>query len=510
MLDGKPVAIVDIGSNSIRLVVYAGAPRIPSVVFNEKVLAGLGQGLAETGRLGREPRERALAALRRFRLLIDEMGVGDPHVLATAAVRDASNGADFLDQVRAVGFDPHVISGEEEGTLAGLGVLSCIPEADGMVGDLGGGSLELAEVSGGAVRRAISLPFGVLRIGPADARTQARLGKALRAALKDSGLARKGRGRPFYMVGGSWRALARLDILSTGYPLPITHHYEMQPGRAAELRRLIQNLDRAEPRTLETLTASRIPTLPAAKLVLSALAEALEPSALIVSSFGIRDGYLFSRLCAAQRAEDPLIEAAREAGRGLSRFREHGDLLDSWIAPLFESDSPGDKRLRLAACLLADVAWAAHPDFRAERGVEMALHGNWVGVDAPGRVMMAQALFANFGGGRAIPDARAASLCSEAQLDRALRWGLAMRLGQRLSGGLAAALERTRLSREGGVVRLALRKGEEALYGETVDRRFKKLAAALGCKGEVSLAPPRNGEGDHAEHIGGGPPLRRS
>jgi exopolyphosphatase/guanosine-5'-triphosphate,3'-diphosphate pyrophosphatase len=485
LLDGKPAAIVDIGSNSIRLVVYAGAPRIPSVVFNEKVLAGLGQGLAETGRLGREPRERALAALRRFRLLIDEMAVDDPHVLATAAVRDASNGTDFLDQIRAVGFDPHVISGEEEGTLAGLGVLSCIPEADGIVGDLGGGSLELAEV-GGKVRRAISLPFGVLRIGPDDAKTQAKLGKALRTALKDSGLAKKGKGRPFYMVGGSWRALARLDMLSTGYPLPITHHYEMPPGRPAELRRLIETLDRADPRTIETLTASRIPTLPAAKLILSALAEALEPGKLIVSSFGIREGWLFSQLSRAQRAEDPLIEAAREAGRGLSRFREHGDLLDSWIAPLFAGDSPGDARLRLAACLLADVAWAAHPDFRAERGVEMALHGNWVGVDAPGRVMMAQALFANFGGGRAIPDARAASLCTEGQLDRALRWGLAMRLGQRLSGGLAAALERTRLSREDGIVRLTLRKGEEALYGETVDRRFKKLAAALGCRAEVA------------------------
>jgi exopolyphosphatase/guanosine-5'-triphosphate,3'-diphosphate pyrophosphatase len=484
----RPTAIVDIGSNSIRLVVYAGAPRIPSIIFNEKVLAGLGQGLAKTGRLAREPRERALAALRRFRILIDDMDVADPHVLATAALRDASNGADFVNEIRRLGFDPMVIPGEEEGRLAGLGVLSSIPTAAGLVGDLGGGSLELVEVGKGRAGHAISLPLGVLRIDPSDPAMEGSLKKELRAALKQSGLGKRGRKRPFYMVGGSWRALARLDALSSGYPLPITHAYAMPPSRPGELRRLVQQLDRADARIIQTLTASRIPTLPAAKLVLSALVEVLEPSQLIVSTFGIREGFLFSRLSAEEQARDPLIEAAREAGRGLSRFREHGDLLDSWIAPLFPADSPHEARLRLAACLLADVAWAAHPDFRAERGVEMALHGNWVGVDAAGRVMMAQALFSNFGGGRALPDPKVAALCTEAQLDRASLWGLAMRLGQRLSGGLAAALDRTRLTREEAVLRLTLRKGEEAIYGETVDRRFRKLAAALGLRPEVASA----------------------
>lgn len=484
----RPVAIVDIGSNSVRLVVYAGAPRIPSVIFNEKVLAGLGQGLGETGRLAREPRERALAALRRFRLLLDGMGVADPHVLATAAVRDAANGAEFLERIRSVGFEPEVIPGPEEGRLAGLGVLSGIPDAQGVVGDLGGGSLELVRIGGGSVGEAISLPLGVLRLDPAEPATEPRVRKALKAALKESGLREAGRGRPFYLVGGSWRALARLDIISSGYPLPITHHYVMPPSRPGELRRLIRGLDRADPRTIETLTASRIPTLPAAKLVLSALVEALEPSELVVSSFGIREGYLFSRLSAVDRAKDPLIEAAREAGRGLSRFREHGDLLDAWIAPLFPNDTPEAARLRLAGCLLADVAWAAHPDFRAERGVEMALHGNWVGIDGPGRVILAQALFANFGGGRAFADPKVAALCTEAQLDRAASWGLAMRLGQRLSGGLAAVLERTRVARDGDVLRLILPAGEEALYGETVDRRFRKLAAAFGCRAEIATA----------------------
>jgi exopolyphosphatase/guanosine-5'-triphosphate,3'-diphosphate pyrophosphatase len=260
----------------------------------------------------------------------------------------------------------------------------------------------------------------------------------------------------------------------------------MAPSRPAELRKLIRSLDKADLQSIRMLTASRIPTLPTAKMILSLLVDELQPSELIVSSFGIREGLLYDELSRDVRRLDPLIEAAREAGRGLSRFGEHGDLLDSWIEPIFDDEAP-EARIRLAACLLADVAWQAHPDFRAERGVEMALHGNWAGVDARGRVAMAQALFSNFGGGRNFADAKLAALCTPDMLERAHRWGLAMRLGQRLSGGLAASLERSRLSRHEGVIRLTLPKEDEALYGETVARRLERLASALNCRAEVQI-----------------------
>lgn len=485
--DREPVAIIDIGSNSVRLVVYAGAPRVPSVIFNEKVMAGLGLDFTETGALSAGAQERALGALRRFKILVGQMGVSRTRAVATAAVRDASNGAQFLKAVRAIGFTPEVLSGEAEAEMAGQGVLSGTPDADGIVGDLGGGSLELVNVAAGRVGASISLPLGVLRIGVPTAKSEGVVRQVIKDALKTSGLGKKGKGRPLYLVGGSWRALARLDIISSGYPLPITHQYQMMPGRPAELRKLIQSLDRADPKSIPTLTASRIPTLPAAKLVLSMLAEEMSPSELIVSSFGIREGLLYDQLSVRVRALDPLIEAARDAGRGISRFGEHGDLLDRWISPIF-ADSPDMARLRLAACLLADVSWQAHPDFRAERGVEMALHGNWVGIDGPGRVMIAQALFCNFGGGRELPDRALAALCSPAQLERASQWGLAMRLGQRLSGGVAASLERSSLSCGEGALTLTLPRRDEALAGETVARRLNKLASALSCRPKVVSA----------------------
>jgi exopolyphosphatase/guanosine-5'-triphosphate,3'-diphosphate pyrophosphatase len=480
----KPVAIVDIGSNSVRLVVYSGATRIPSIVFNEKVMAGLGKGLAKTGVLSDAAQDRAMAALCRFGILTRQMGVARTRVVATAAVRDASNGADFLARVRAAGFKPEVLSGEQEGVMAGQGVLSAIPDADGIIGDLGGGSLELVDVKGGKILKSVSLPLGVLRLGAIVDKGAGALEKKVEKALAEGDFPSRGKGRPFYMVGGSWRALARLDMLLTDYPLPITHQYGMKPGRPRELQKAVNSLDKGDVRNVPSLSVSRVPSLPQANMLLAALVQELKPSEMVVSAFGIREGLLYDDLDGAARARDPLIEAAREAGRGLGRFAEHGDLLDRWIAPVFD-DSAEAARLRLAACLLADVAWQAHPEFRAERGVDMALHGNWVGIDGPGRVMVAQALFSNFGGGGSFADMAVARLCTKEELHRAMVWGLAMRLGQRLSGGVAASLEASRLVLKDGLLRLEIDRGVEGLFGEAVERRLKALANALGCPAEA-------------------------
>lgn len=474
MTTAEPAAIIDIGSNSVRLVVYAGPPRIQTPIFNEKVLAGLGSGIDRFGPLPEEARERALAALRRFRLLIDHMKVKRAHVVATAAIRDAEDGPEFVREVERIGLQCEVLSAEDEARLAGQGVLSGIPEAQGLVGDLGGGSLELVEVGEGASLPGFSLPVGVLRVEPSSSGERS-VRKQLKAALKASGLRDRGRGRAFYMVGGSWRALARIDMFTTDFPLPITHQYRMKPGRARELRKLLKTLD---PRLSAAAAPPRLATSPSAAMVLEVLVQELEPSELIVSTYGIREGLLYSTLKPSIRKLDPLIEEAREAGGGEHRFGQHGDLLDAWIAPLF-NDRPALRRLRLAACLLTDVAWQANAGFRADRAIEMALHGNWVAVSPAERVIMAQALSSSFGRER-LPDPRLMQLCKQDHLVRAHCWGLAMRLGQRLSGGVGAVLKRTSLGAPNGAIQLNVRRGEEALVGDAVERRLVRVAEALG------------------------------
>jgi exopolyphosphatase/guanosine-5'-triphosphate,3'-diphosphate pyrophosphatase len=411
------------------------------------------------------------------------MDVKETQVVATAAIRDAADGAAFVREVKRVGLDCRVLSAEEEAELAGEGVLSGIPDAEGSVGDLGGGSLELVDVREGRTANGISLPLGVLRLDTSlDGERSAR--KLLKSALKKSPLKEFGRGRPLYMVGGSWRALARVDMLATDYPLPITQQYRMKPGRAKELRKVLQ----PGGAQFSSVTApARLAALPAAAMLLHLLVDELEPSKLVVSTYGIREGLLYSRLKPAARRADPLLEEARDAGGGEHRFGQHGDLLDGWIAPLFEDDEPWMRRLRLASCLLADVAWQANPGFRADRAIEMALHGNWVAIDPVGRVIMAQALSANFGRER-LPDRRLEQLCKEEQLRRAHCWGLAMRLGQRLSGGVGSVLKCTGLSVVRGGLELSVSRGEEALIGDAVERRLVRLAEMLGLEPVIATA----------------------
>lgn len=478
----QPVGIIDIGSNSVRLVVYSGRHRAPSPIFNEKVMAGLGAGLSKTGELDPASQRRALVALQRYHLLLKHMRVRHVQVVATAAVRDARNGMQFVHEVERIGLPCDILSADEEARYSGLGVISAFPGADGIVGDLGGGSLELVEIAHGETERRISLPLGVLRVERGKSGAKEAL-DVLRAGLQRSGLASVGRGRPFYMVGGSWRALAQIDMLATHFPLPATHHYRMKPRRAAELRRLTEG----NGEWTKAIPAARQASLPVAAMLLQHIADELQPSELIVSAFGLREGLLYSALRAPVRRKDPLLEAARDAGGGEHRFGQHGDLLHRWIAPLFE-DKPSMERLRLASCLLADVAWQAAPMFRADRGIEMALHGDWTAVDAAGRVIMAQALSSNFARDE-LPDARLRQLVKAEHLQRAHCWGLAMRLGQRLSGGVASVLERTSLTRDRSAIRLNVPGDEESLAGDAVRRRLQRLAESFNLRPEVAAVP---------------------
>lgn len=479
MPTGPLTAIIDIGSNSVRLVVYSDPRRAPSVVFNEKVAAGLGGSLEKGGKLDPKAVGVALRGLARFRAVTEAMGIADVRTVATAAVRDASDGASFIKSAADLGIDIELLSGDAEARAAGEGVISAIPTADGIVGDLGGGSLELVRVKGGVVRDRISLPLGVLRLPPIRAKGRRSLDTHVKKLLMKAGWKNVERDLPLYLVGGSWRALARLHMHLTDYPLPVLHHYAMPPQAAVRLVRAVSRIDRKALKAIEALSSTRIPALGDAAALLATLARQLGSSSLIVSAFGLREGLLYAGLTSEQRREDPLIAATRAAGARQGRFDEHGDLLARWIAPLFASDSAADARLRHAACLLGDVAWAASPEFRAERGLEVSLHGNWVGVDARGRAMVGQALAASFGGGL-MASPVVTQLASPEDLARASVWGLAMRLGQRLSGGVAEPLSRSGLTMTTDALTLRLPPDQRALYGDAVERRHRQLAALLG------------------------------
>ncbi|MFW2831074.1 Ppx/GppA family phosphatase [Sphingomonas sp. ID0503] len=478
--EGDRMAIIDIGSNSIRLVVYQGTGRAPLILFNEKVMAGLGRGMAETGRLDPEAVLRAESALTRFHAILIDMGVARVRTVATAAARDAANGQEFLDRVARIGLEVELLSGEQEAQMAALGTFAGIPDADGIVGDLGGGSLELVRVSKGQVRDRVSFPLGVLRIAAIRAKGRGALTRRLTNLMARSGWGKPDKGLPLYLVGGSWRAVARFHMYQADWPLPIVHQYTMPAGAAQTLVRTLSHLDPKKLREVPGISSTRAANLLDAASLLSALVGRLQSSELIVSSYGVREGLLYDLLSPEVRATDPLICAAREEGARQGRFPEHGDLVADWIAPMFTAEGPADARLRHAVALLADVGWRAHPDLRAERGLDIALRGNWVGVDARGRAMMGHALWVSFGGTGVDPIV--VRLCTPADLAQAERWGNALRVAQRLSGGSAPTLQASAVVVQGDTLELRLQPDHATLYGEVVERRHKRLAQSLGLR----------------------------
>ncbi|OYW87361.1 MAG: hypothetical protein B7Z20_05310 [Sphingobium sp. 32-64-5] len=408
--------------------------------------------------------------------------------IATAAVRDAENGDDFVTRVRAeAGMDIRILTGEEEGRASGMGVIGSIPDADGVVADLGGGSLELARVRNGAVEKVLSLPLGVLRLPALRDSGKGVLAKYVAKALSKAGWSDTGRDLPLYMVGGSWRALAHLDMQLSNFSLPVIHHYQMEAARAAYLVRVTAQMGKARLRKIKAIPASRAASLGHAAALLAVLVREMGSSNLIVSAHGLREGLMYAGLSPEEQALDPLLVAAQAEGEVQGRFPGHGRQIDNWIASLFPDDPPQWARLRRAACFLGDVAWRANPDFRAERGVEIALHSNWAGIDGAGRAMVAQALHSAFGGGLE-GTVEVNGLASADALQRAVQWGMAIRLAQRLSGGAAKPLEGTGIRVAGGAVLLTFDAVGAGLKGEAVTRRLKNLAQVMGLSWRIDPA----------------------
>jgi len=420
----------------------------------------------------------ALGALARFATIIREMGVDQIDAVATAAVRDASNGPTFVARAKGAGLPVRLLSGEEEALAAGYGVISAIPDADGIVADLGGGSLELVRVQGGVVHDRVSLPLGILRVPDIRAGGVGQLRRHVQTQIAAIPWAWRCNDLPLYLVGGSWRSLARVHMLRTQFPLPVLGQYTMPPEDARPLADAIAQMDKAAIKAVPSMPSSRVPMVADASALLAALTAAISPSQLVTCAFGLREGLLFQALSEEERALDPLIEGVRFATENQQQVPGYGQALTSWIDALFADDPAPMRRLRHAVCMLHGTGWASNPEFRALSGEELAIHGNWVGVTASDRAVMGMALFVGMGG--ATEPGILSQLASPEELHRARRWGLAIRLAQRLSGGAPAILHQVRLERGPDRLTLHLPTALASLAEAVLNRRLNALATALG------------------------------
>jgi exopolyphosphatase/guanosine-5'-triphosphate,3'-diphosphate pyrophosphatase len=480
----RDVAVIDIGSNSVRLVVYRLEGRAIWTVYNEKVLAGLGSELTQTGRLSVGGVEDALGALRRFSAVIDAAKPSGIYVAATAAVREARDGPEFVLRVLAeTGFSVRVLSGEDEARYAALGVLAGSPDASGIVGDLGGSSLELTRVDEGRVGGGVTLPLGAFSLRSADGFDPGRVRERAQAVLSTA--RDEFSSATLYAVGGGWRNLALLQMHIASYPLRIVHQYEMSAIDALDAARFIARQSRGSLDRIEGLSKRRMETLPYAAIVLEALIERLGVKRIVLSAYGVREGLLLESMPAALRALDPLIEGCEALGQRQGASSELGSALVDWISPLFSTLPPvfgtRDATLIAAACRLADMGARLHPDHRADLVFEQVLRAPIAGLDHAERAFLAMAMFSRHTASATPPETQTlARVLSPERSARARALGAAMRLGCDLSGRSADLLRRSSLETDGEVITLkADGRWADMLLGEQTAKRAATLADQL-------------------------------
>jgi exopolyphosphatase/guanosine-5'-triphosphate,3'-diphosphate pyrophosphatase len=491
--DAKPVAVIDVGSNTVRLVVYDRLSRNPLTIFNEKVTCGLGREIASTTRLADDAIAEALAAMKRFRAVCTGWGITDANVIATAAVREAENGASFIRRVEAVWQGSvRVLSGDEEARLAAEGVICGFREPDGIVGDLGGGSLELIDVFGARSKDGTTLPLGGLTLSDAARGSVDRAKSIVRETLEDNPTLLGLKGRSFFAAGGTWRALATLHMHQTNYPLKILHAYNVPADAMAEFADRVQRADPDSLPAIDAVASGRRPYLPFAALVLREIIKIGKPSEVVISELGIREGLLYEKLSPEEKARDPLVIMAEALNEANSRSPAYAAELIEWMDRFAASsgldETEDERRLRRVGCLLADIGWRAHPDHGGEQAAMLIANSGFIGVNHAERAFLALSVFYRYAGLKDEPPLGLEKLLPKRQVERARTWGVAMRVAYLISASAPGVLARSPVKVEGDDLVLRLPRDLAALASPRLKTRLKQLGKQVGYKHDVVIS----------------------
>ena len=469
------LGVIDIGSNSIRLVVYDGIKRMPLPLFNEKIFCRLAKGMAITGKLNPEGVKLVEASMKRFLALLHVMDVVELQVLATAAVRDASDGAAFVENLeRKYRVNITVVSGKKEAQLAASGIFSSLYNPEGLAGDLGGGSIELVSIEKDGISNQTTIPIGPLRLLDAGEGNMAKIAKLIEEAIAGETWLDGIHPQSFYAIGGSFRTLAHIHMQKEEYPLDIVHNYAV---KTAPMRRLLQEIIHSPVQQLKKMPGAsdeRIDSLIPAAMVMDRILDITNPVDVVFSASGIREGYLYEKLTPSLRNEDPLIascmDLASQNGRRAGFARE----LFAWISPLFEKESDASRRLRFSACILSEIAWLIHQEYRSEWAFSRILHSTLAGLSHPERVTLALALYHRY---QFKPKLKSPvlSLVNEKEKVFARLIGTATHLAFLLSGGHAGNLRHVTLSQKRGNIEVTFDQEAQDLLSDSVRKSIHGL-----------------------------------
>ena len=473
------IAIIDIGSNSVRMVVYHALKRVPLPLFNEKYMCALGKGLARTGKLNPEGVKQAEAAIARFLVMATRLEVASLDILATAAVRDASNGEAFVRGLeKHHGIEISIISGEREAELAAKAVLSSFHEPFGISADLGGGSMELATVERSMVGHRASCHLGSLRIIDATDGKRERMEELIKTELKSIPWLKEAAPACIYAIGGGFRTLAKLHMKKTNYPLDLVHEYHMSRRAVTQMRERLLELSAEELKALPGISEKRAATIVPTAMVLQQLLSVTGAPEVRFSVSGIREGFFFDLLDPRTQKEDALLGSARDLAALIGRAGTYGRELYDWMTPLFIGEPIGWKRIRQALCKLSELAWSIDPNFRANWAYQRIIQSSLKGIDHKERLMLALALYYRYQA-KWKGDKHEIKLLDERERLWARCVGLSANLAFQLSGGRGGNLYHAKLRFHDGQAILALDEEAAPLRTEAVEKRVDGLGEAL-------------------------------
>ncbi len=481
------VAIIDIGSNAVRLVVYDGLNRAPFRIHNERNICNLGADLGKTGYLNPDSVKKALNSIRRFSGLLAAMKVNNIRAVATAAVRDAKDGKSFIDTVQQeFGLTITVIDGEEEARLSALGVLANGFGNDGVIGDFGGGSLELIAVEQGQVRHKVSLPLGSHRL--LAEKSRAAQVDMIEKHLAGVGFLKDCAGLDFYAMGGAWRSMATAHMFMTQYPFRLLDHYQVGGQKAIEFAELLSQQTPAALEKTVGMSKKRLRDIGAAALAMEILFKKISPRRLIFSGTGLREGLVYDQLSEGMKKQDGLISGCAKIARRISRFDDLKGfvVLARWMEPLFAGQDAAFIRLMEASCLLSDTGWFEHEEYQANHAFERILVMPFYGIDHPGRAFLAMTQYVRYKGyvrrdGHYDDIIKPAlKLLADRTVDLAATIGLAQRMGYLLTGGALGLLKQTELELTNKQLILKLNESSDMLNADVIRDAMQALADKMG------------------------------
>lgn len=501
MMDsGAKHAVIDVGSNSVRLVIYRmiGSAFIP--IHNEKVLAALGSGAQLTNTLSKEGVEMAMSALLRFKILIDALEITQYSAIATAAVRAANDGPAFIERVQnEIGLTIEIISGEDEGRLSQMGVMLGAPNSDGFMGDLGGSSLELVYLNANQSAMRESWQLGPLAMGEISlskntsksidlVREKIRETFALSNVIKIENL------KQFHAVGGAWRSIAHIHMVFRNYPLHVLHNYTIERADILQICDFLSIQSKKSIEKIAGVSSRRADTLPYAAVLLSELVMGSNCQEVVISSYGLREGILAQVYNFDATQISPLVESAKAIAIKDSSELYFSQTLFSWIKPIIEycrsiTEFGFQKQLFETLCTLSCIGIDLHPDHRAFLAYELVLRAPFAAIYHKERVFLACAIAARYGArAEEIAVFDCANLIEKDAAFIAYLIGTAIRFGANLASNSGNILQNTSLQIKDNIISLNLANNYAGLYSQLVEKRHSQLASILGLGKAVTIS----------------------